>query len=158
MHEQRGAVSIAILIAAAAAAAAAVVVIVVVVVPSDPADVRPSVRYLDVDARVAPAFVRGQKLSVEIELETTSPMPNVAPHIVVAARCGNVHDEQDAFFMDLSNAAPGDRKLDTVDLFEADSFDAAPDECEITLSMSEGATQPQRYCYRGGKTTPGACP
>jgi hypothetical protein len=159
MNLERGAVSIGILVAAAVAATfAVVIVVVVVVIPVDPAPSRPSVRYDLVEARIAPAHVSGLKLAVEIELEVTSPMPHVAPHIVVRARCGNAHDEGDAFFMDLSNARPGDRKLDTIDLFEMDSFQTDPDRCELTLSMSEGgATPPQRFCYEGGRTVPGAC-
>jgi hypothetical protein len=60
--------------------------------------------------------------------------------------------------MDLSNAMPGDRKVDAVQLFRVRSFDTPPDRCELTLSLSEGATPPQRYCFQGNRTTPGACP
>lgn len=136
----------------------AVVVVVVVVLPSEPPEDRPSVRYIAVDAHATPAHVSGHELAVSIELETTSRMPHVAPHVRVAARCGSAIDEGKAFFMDLSNARPGDRKVDTVRLFGVRSFDTPPERCELTLSLSEGASPPQRYCFQRGRTTPGACP
>lgn len=125
------------------------VVVVVIVAPAKPPDDRPSVRYVTVDAHVAAAHAGGHELSVSIELETTSRMPHVAPHIKAAARCGSAVDEGQAFFMDLSRAMPGDRKVDTVELFRVDSFDTPPDRCELTLSLTDGATLPQRYCFQG---------
>ena len=134
-----------------------IVVVVVVVAPSRLPDDRPSVRYVAVDAHVLAAHVSGHALAVSIELETTSRMPHVAPHIKIAARCGSAVDEGQAFFMDLSKAMPGDRKVDTVELFGVTSFDTPPDRCELTLSLTKGATPPQRYCFQAGRTTPGAC-
>jgi hypothetical protein len=146
------------IIASMTAAFAVVLVIVVVVIPSTRfPDDRPSVRYLAVDTRVADAHTGGHELAVTIELETTSRMPHVAPHIKVAARCGSAVDQGKAFFMDLSRAMPGDRKIDTVELFRVHAFDTPPAQCELTLSLTEGATPPQRYCFQGGHTTPGAC-
>jgi hypothetical protein len=84
-------------------------------------------------------------------------MPHVAPHVTVAARCGSAVDEGKAFFMDLSRAMPGDRKIDTVRLFGVQSFNTPPARCELTLSLSEGVTPPARYCFQGGRTAPGAC-
>ncbi len=134
-----------------------IVVVVVVVAPAKPPNDRPSVRYVTVDAHVAAAHTGGHVLSVSIELETTSRMPHVAPHVGVAARCGSAVDQRQAFFMDLSRAMPGDRKVDTVELFGVDSFDTPPERCELTLSLTEGATPPRRYCFQAGRTTPGAC-
>lgn len=156
MRLPRASVSIAII--AGLFVAIAVVVVVVVVLPPEPAEARPSVRYIAVDAHAAPAHAGGHELAVSIELETTSPMPHVAPHVLVAARCGPATDEGKAFFMGLSKAMPGDRKVDTARLFRVRSFDTPPDRCDLTLSLSEGATQPQQYCFQGGRTTPGACP
>lgn len=148
---------VAIITIMAVAFAVVIVVVVVVVAPSRLPDERPSVRYVSVDAHAAKAHVSGHELVVSIELETTSPMPHVAPHIKVAARCGSAVDQEQAFFMGLSRAMPGDRKVDTVELFGVDTFDTPPDRCELTLSLSEGATPPQRYCFQEGRTTPGAC-
>ena len=134
-----------------------VVVVVVVVAPAKSPDDRPSVRYVTVDAHVAAAHAGSHELVVSIELETTSRMPHVAPHVSVAARCGSAVDQGQAFFMDLSRAMPGDRKVDTVELFRVTSFDTPPDRCELTLSLTKGTTPPQRYCFQAGRTTPGAC-
>lgn len=134
-----------------------VVVAVVIVAPASSQDARPSVRYVTVDAHVAAAHTRGHELVVSIELETTSHMPHVAPHVEVAARCGTAVGKEKAFFMKLSRALPGDRKVDTVELFDVTTFDTPPERCELTLSLSEGATPPQRYCFQAGVTTPGAC-
>ena len=155
MQPQRGAV---LFIIAGAAAAVVLVIVVVIVIRLDPPADRPSVRYLSVDAQPAPAHVRGHELAVSIELEVTSRMPHVAPHVVVAARCGTSTDDTKAFFMDLSNAEPGDRKVATVRLFEVRTLGAPPDRCELVLSLSEGATPPQRFCHQGGRTAPGPCP
>lgn len=154
----RGSISIAVILGLFVAVVAVVVVVVVVVLPPEPAEARPSVRYITVDAHTAAAHTGGHGLTVSIELETTSRMPHVAPHVLVAARCGSATDEGNAFFMHLSNAMPGDRKVDTVRLFGVRSFATPPDRCDLTLSLTEGATPPQRYCFQGGRTTPGACP
>lgn len=158
MSIPRKSVSIAILTSLSVAVAIVVVIVVVVVAPAKLPKDRPSVRYVAVDAHVVAAHVGGHELAVSIELETTSHMPHVAPYVGVAARCGSVIDEGKAFFMGLSRAMPGDRKVDTVALFGVQSFDIPPERCELTLSLSEGATPPQRYCFQGGRTTPGACP
>ena len=157
MSIPRKSVWIAIITSITVAFAVVIVVVVVVVAPSRLPDDRPSVRYIAVDAHVTDAHVRGHELAVTIELETTSRMPHVAPHLKVAARCGSAVDQDQAFFMDLSRALPGDRKVDTVGLFGVNSFATPPDRCELTLSLTEGATPPQRYCFQGGRTTPGAC-
>jgi hypothetical protein len=102
-------------------------------------------------------YVMGTSLSVEIELEATSAMPHVAPHVIVAARCGNETDDERAFFMMLSRARRGDRKVDTVELFRVGAFETPPERCDLTLTLSEGATQPQRYCYEHGATRAGRC-
>jgi hypothetical protein len=151
------AVWIAIITGVSAAIVVMSVVVVVVVAPAKAPDDRPSVRYVSVDAHAAAAHVSGHELVVSIELETTSRMPHVAPHVIVAARCGAAVDQAQAFFMNLSRALPGDRKIDTVELFGVSSFATPPERCELTLSLSEGATPPQRFCFQGGKTTPGAC-
>jgi hypothetical protein len=134
-----------------------IIVAAVIVAPAKPLDERPSVRYTAVDAHVTAAHTGGHELVVTIELETTSRMPHVAPYVAVAARCGAAVDQGKAFFMDLSNALPGDHKIDTVELFGVDAFATPPDRCELTLSLSEGATPPQRYCFQAGHTTSGAC-
>lgn len=152
----RGSAAIALL--AGVSVALVIVVVVVVVVRPEPAEERPSVRYITVDASAVTAHVGGHELAVSIELETTSRMPHVAPHVRVSARCGPALDEDKAFFMDLSNARPGDRKVDTVRLFGIHPFDTPPDRCELTLALTEGASPPERYCFQGGRTTPGACP
>lgn len=118
---------------------------------------RPTVKYLSVEARPSQAHVRGTSLSVEIEVEATSAMPHVAPHVIVAARCGNETDDEQAFFMTLSHTRPGDHKVDTVELFAVGAFEAPPERCELTLTLSSGATQPQRYCYENGATRAGRC-
>lgn len=118
---------------------------------------RPTVSYVSVEARPSKAHVRGTSLTVELEIEATSAMPHVAPHVVVAGRCGDKSDQAKAFFMTLSNARVGDRKVDTVELFGVGAFDEAPTRCEITLTLSEGATQPARYCYENGTTRLGRC-
>ena len=118
---------------------------------------RPTVNYISVEARPSKAHVRGTSLSVEIEVEATSSMSNVAPHVIVAARCGSQTDQAQAFFMTLSRAQPGDRKVDTVELFGIGAFETAPERCELTLTLSKGATQPQRYCYEQGATHAGRC-
>lgn len=146
--------------AAVLAAVFVVVIVVVVVVRARPAPAgdRPSVRYLAVTAATAPAHAGGYEVTVSIELEVTSRMPHVAPHVNVHARCGPSVDEDRAFFMDLSNAVPGDHKVDSARLFSARSFEAPPPRCELTLSLSEGATPPQKYCLQDGRTTAGPCP
>ncbi len=118
---------------------------------------RPTVNYLSVDARPSKAHVGGTSLTVEIEVEATSAMPHVAPHVIVGARCADESDDRKAFFMTLSNAHAGDRKIDSVELFELGEFEVAPERCDITLTLSEGATQPQRYCYERGTTRAGRC-
>jgi len=84
-------------------------------------------------------------------------MPNVAPSVKVLADCGGKTDDDDAFFNDLSNARPGERKVDESKLFGMEGLAGPPERCEITLSLERGATPPQRFCYRSGETTPGAC-
>jgi hypothetical protein len=119
---------------------------------------RPSVTYHSVEARPAQSPVFGTSLDVEIELEVTSHMPHVAPHVIVAAHCDSAAtDDGWAFFQTLGNAQPGDRKVDTVELFRVPSLDAAPTHCDLTLSLSEGVTQPQRYCFEHGATHAGRC-
>jgi len=118
---------------------------------------RPTVTYVSVDARPSKAHVGGTSLTVEIEVEATSAMPHVAPHVIVAARCADQSDDEKAFFMTLSDARAGDRKVDSVELFGVGAFDEAPERCELTLTLSEGATQPQRYCYERGTTRAGRC-
>lgn len=84
-------------------------------------------------------------------------MPHVAPHVNVAARCDGQHDQGKAFFMDLSKGRPGDKKVDTIELFGVTSFETAPAQCELTLTLSEGATPPARYCWANGTMRPGKC-
>lgn len=120
-------------------------------------DEHPTVKYLTVDVRPQRAHVDGTSVAVEIELEVTSRMPHVAPHVNVAARCDGQHDEAMAFFMDLSKGRPGDRKVDTVELFGVSTFAGAPAQCELTLTLSKGATPPARYCWMNGRTRPGTC-
>ncbi len=118
---------------------------------------RPAVAFVSVEARPTRSHVFGTSLTVEIELETKSAMPHVAPHVIVAARCADASDDAWAFFQSLSNAQAGDRKVDSVELFRASTFDGDPGRCELTLSLSEGATPPQRYCYDHGTTRAGRC-
>ena len=104
----------------------------------------------------SPVF--GTSLDVEVELEVTSAMPFVGPHVIVAGRCDNVASDNGwAFFQTLGQAQPGDRKVDTVELFRVPSLDAPPTRCDLTLSLSEGMTQPQRFCFEHGATRAGRC-
>jgi hypothetical protein len=120
--------------------------------------VRPDVTYVSVEARPQRAHVRGTSLAVEIELEAKTVMPHVAPHVIVAANCdGQSSGEEWAFFSTLSRAQPGDRKIDTVEMFKVGALDEAPQRCELTLTLSRGATQPARYCYERGATRAGKC-
>jgi len=117
---------------------------------------RPAVRYLSVTTRAAPTAF-GYELSVTTELEVIGRMPHVAPHVKVDAACGNQTDTENAFFMDLSDAQVGDRKVSTAKLFGMRELPDAPGQCEFTLSLTEGATGPERFCYQNGATTPGKC-
>ncbi len=127
-----------------------VVVVVVVVVRAEPAEERPSVRYLAVDAHPGAAHTGGHDLAVTIELETTSRMPHVAPHIKIVARCGDATDKGQAFLHGSVQRQARRSQGGHVRLFEIRSFAAPPASCELTLSLSEGATPPQRYCFQGG--------
>jgi len=115
------------------------------------------VTYTSVEVRPQQAHVRGTSVAVEIELDVTSRMPHVPPHVTVTAQCDGQHDNGDAFWMNLSRAQPGDHKVDTIELFGVRSLDEAPARCDLTLSLSKGATQPARYCYEHGATRAGRC-
>lgn len=116
---------------------------------------RPSVRYLSVAARQGRDAFQSHLL-VSIELEVTSKMPFLQPWVNVNALCGAQSDTQRAFHAELDRAQPGDRKFETITLFRTGLVSPSP--CEITLTLSKGSTPPARYCFDGGKTTPGRCP
>jgi hypothetical protein len=59
--------------------------------------------------------------------------------------------------MSLNGAKRGEHKVETVRLFRTESLDGEPARCQLTLAMTGGPTLPQRYCFEGGKTIPGAC-
>jgi hypothetical protein len=100
----------------------------------------------------------GHQLALSIELTVTSAMPRGRARVHVEAACGLRVDVQDAFFMMLSDAQPGDKRSDTVKLFEiGDALPAAPARCELILSLTVGVTPPAKYCYQDGRTVEGAC-
>lgn len=129
------------------------VVVVVVVKVASPSS--PSVKYTRVEAMPSRAHM-GHELVVHVELETTSSMPHVAPHVEVAARCSDQADKRDGFFMSLSNAEKGATFTDDVHLFFVPNLREAPSRCELTLTLTEGGGV-ERYCYDSGTTRPGAC-
>lgn len=114
-----------------------------------------AVRYLAVSARLGTGHM-GHSLLVSIELEAASDMPVVAPHVDTSALCGPESDSDRAFFSTLSAAQRGDRRFETVKLFRS-GLKLPPTECEITLSLSQGSTPPQHYCFKSGTTSPGKC-
>ena len=126
-----------------------------VVRSDEPSGERPAVRYLSVSARPGiDAF--GNHLIVSIELETLTDMPLIAPRLKVNALCGAQTETQEAFSHDLSEARRADRKVDTIKLFRS-GLTAPIDRCELTLSLTQGATPPQWFCLQQGTTRPGRC-
>ncbi|MBA3397537.1 MAG: hypothetical protein H0T89_33245 [Deltaproteobacteria bacterium] len=121
--------------------------------PSGPA----TVEYVAVAARTTRASAGGISLTVDVELEAKSALPPGAPHVIVHARCEDATDDALGSFQLLANAQPGDRKVDSIELFSVRPFAQEPTTCELTLTMSEGATAPQRYCFQLGQTTAGPC-
>jgi hypothetical protein len=99
----------------------------------------------------------GYHLAVSIELTVEGDMPHVGGQTTVEAFCDGKNDKDDAFFMKLSDAKKGEKRSDTINLFDSAEFDAPPKKCDIVLSMSKGTTAPAKYCYENEKTTPGAC-
>ncbi|MFO0555586.1 MAG: hypothetical protein U0271_44825 [Polyangiaceae bacterium] len=130
---------------------------VVIVVP---AVSHPGVRYTSVKAKPSRSDVGGYELVVSMELETTGAMPNVAPYVVVTAQCDTAGetetDDEQAFFMMMSNAPKGAKFADSSHLFFVSTLSRSPKQCEITLALSEvGGVE--KYCFEDGKTTAGAC-
>jgi hypothetical protein len=99
----------------------------------------------------------GHNISVSIELTAETDMPHVGGATTVEAACDNKTDKEDAFFMAMSDARKGDKKSDTIKMFDAGGLDAAPTKCELILSLERGATPPAKFCYQNGATTEGAC-
>jgi hypothetical protein len=97
----------------------------------------------------------GNNLKVKIELEVLSAMPAKGPQIEVSATCGSESDSQSAFLNGLNSAKPNQRKVDTITLL---NMNEPATKCELTLSLSNGATPPAHYCFLGNKTTVGRCP
>lgn len=116
----------------------------------------PAVTYKAVTARPEQTPF-GTAISVEIELETKTSMPHVAPYVDVSARCDGHSDSEKAFFMSLSNLDAGARVIDTAALFEMGELKQPPATCEFALQLT-GSGAPEKYCYRDGKTIAGACP
>lgn len=116
----------------------------------------PAVTYRTVVARPEQTPF-GTAISVEIELETATSMPHVAPHVDVSARCDGHSDAGTAFFMSLSKLEPGARVIDTAALFRMGELKQPPAKCEIALQLT-GSGKPEKFCYRDEKTVAGACP
>lgn len=133
-----------------------VTIVVVVVVPIARKGT-PSVKYTSVEAVPGPTQMGGHELVVHIELEATSDMPHVGPHVEVSARCGPHSDKRDGFFMTLGNLKKGAAARDDVHLFFVPNLQQKPQKCEIALSLTGGGVI-EKYCYDAGKTTHGACP
>lgn len=136
-------------------AAPVIVVSLTIVVFVVPRFITPAVTYKSVTARPEKTPF-GTALTVEIDLETKTSMPHVAPHVDVSARCEGHSDSAQAFFMSLSNLGSGARVIDTAELFEMGELKAPPKSCEITLQLTGGG-KPEKFCYRDDKTVPGAC-
>ena len=84
-------------------------------------------------------------------------MPHVAPHVNVLAKCDGTSDDGKLFWMTLSNAGPGERKVDETRLFEVRGLPDEITRCEITLALDPGPDPPAYYCYAGGKVVAGRC-
>lgn len=99
----------------------------------------------------------GYHIAVSIELTVDGDMPHIGGEPTVEAFCDAKTDKGEAFRMKLTDAQKGDRRSDTIELFNGQDFDAAPARCDLILSVSKGSTPIQKYCYENGKTSPGAC-
>ena len=99
----------------------------------------------------------GYHVAVSIELTVEGDVPSAGAETTVEAFCDGKNDKGDAFFMKLSDAKKGEKRSDTINLFDSAEFDAPPKKCDLVLSMSKGSTAPAKYCYENDKTTPGAC-
>lgn len=99
----------------------------------------------------------GYHMAVSIELTVEGDMPDAGSEATVEAFCDGKNDKGDAFFMKLHGAKKGEKRSDTINLFDSAEFDAPPKKCDLILSMSKGSTAPAKYCYENDKTTPGAC-
>jgi hypothetical protein len=119
-------------------------------------DSRPAVRYDKVTVRPGEDSF-GHHISVTIDLTAETDMPHVGGATEVEAACDNQTDEEDAFFMKMSDARKGDKRSDTIKLFDPGKLTAPAARCELTLSLERGATPPQKFCYLNGATTAGAC-
>ena len=119
-------------------------------------DPRPAVHYDKVTVRPDKDSF-GHNISVSIELTAETDMPHVGGATTVEAACDNKTDKEDAFFMAMSDARKGDKKTDTIKMFDAGGLDAPPAKCELILSLERGATPPTKFCYQNGATTEGAC-
>ena len=119
-------------------------------------DDRPAVRYVKVPARRG-ADDFGDHLIVTIDLEVLSDMNMAMPHVKVAAICGAQSETGDAFFSMLVNARRLDRKIDTIKRFHHHELGATASHCDLTLTLTEGSTPPDHYCFRDGATVHGEC-
>jgi hypothetical protein len=99
----------------------------------------------------------GHHISVSIELTVESDMPHVGGHTAVEAACENETDEEDAFFMKMSDARKGDKRSDTIKMFDKPGLKVPPAKCQLILGLDGGATPPTKFCYAAGATVPGEC-
>jgi hypothetical protein len=119
------------------------------------------VTFLSVSVVPATGFVDGYELPVKISLEVNTKMSLVAPHIEVSSECKvgteTFIDKEQAFFMSLSEAAPGNQKEDIATLFKVNTLPKKPERCELTLQLTKGEGGPQKYCYQNDTTKEGKC-
>lgn len=112
-----------------------------------------AVRYVDVSAATTVDDFGDHEMTVTIEVEAITDFSG-SPSVKVTARCEGAVVEKEAFFMELDRLRKGQRRVDTVTF---DDLAGAPRQCELVLSMVDGATNPERFCFQGGKTHPGPC-
>jgi len=116
------------------------------------------VDFVSVEVESQPGHVSGYEVVVRVELETRSSMSHVAPHVKLLARCDGKSDDGQLFWMSLSDAQPGERKVDQTKLFSMGSLTEPARQCELTLALEPGPDGPAYFCYAGGKTAAGRCP
>ena len=112
-------------------------------------------RITSVDARFTGA-ASSLTVVVDVEVEAVTAMPPVGPHVIVTVRCDAARDEVIGDVGLLNNAAAGDSKTDSIELFSRAPFSDQPLKCEITARSSDGSTTASA-CLELGTTRTGGC-
>lgn len=112
-------------------------------------------RIVSVEARLTGA-ASATTLVVSVELEAVGAMPPVGPHVIVTATCGGIREEVAGDLAVLNNAAAGEQRSDTIELFTGAPFDLPPLVCSITARTSDGG-ESTSVCLELGVARAGGC-